>query len=305
MNTSEISIKRILSAVERTPEITDTLEEIVPTEQEWSASEALHFSAVHRQRGTPVDIKVGLSEGELFWTRAISQRAPDLVPALFASGQHLAGFELAWKAVEHCRGGVLGPQWGGYEFEMLLEAGVAFQAAAADIQLPDGPVRLQSRTTEDVRGWLRAALPDRPPGPVQALLEKVEDDFAWVAANCETVTSHGDLHMCNAVTRDGPPAGQVLLIDFAVCRQPWAFEAARLQVLNSLDPKRPGFRDLVARMGEIREGRGLSTCPDLEQLSALTLAWYAAQMWHLIPARRGLPDYAKMLEAYLRAGVGV
>lgn len=188
---------------------------------------------------------------------------------------------------------------------MLLEAGTAFQAAAAGIRPPIGPAQMETRSLEDVRGWLTEALPDQPPGPVRALLEKLEADFEWVAANCETVTSHGDLHMCNAVTRGGPPEGRALLIDFAVCRQPWAFEAARLQVLNSLDPLRPGFRDLVHKTAGIRERRGMHTCPDLDRLSAITLGWYAAQLWHLLPGRRALPEYAAMTGAYLRAGAAV
>ena len=107
--------------------------------------------------------------------------------------------------------------------------------------------------------------------------------------------------MCNAVTRTEPPEpARALLIDFAPCKQPWAFEAARLQVLNSSDPQRQGFHGLVSRMAQIRLARGLSSCTDLERLSRITLAWYAMVMWHLIPERRDIPGYRETMSQYIR-----
>ncbi|MCL5999171.1 MAG: aminoglycoside phosphotransferase family protein [Chloroflexi bacterium] len=297
-----LSLEEVFAAAKRTPSIADELEGMAPVSQEWSASGALHFQAVHRATQTRVLLKVGVSQNEMFWTEEISRCAPHLVPTLFLSGRHLDHLDLSWKVVEVAEGGVLGPQWGGREFEMLLESGVEFQRIALGIRPPSDQAQLDTRTRDVVGRWLHDALPHQPPGPAQALVDRLDEHFGWIEANCEFVTCHGDLHMCNAVTRTGPPIGSVLLIDFAPCRQPWAFDAARLQVLNSTDPARVGFRDLVRKMAAIRHTKGLSICPDLDRLSRITLAWFAMVMWHHIPDRRSNLAYREILRQYIEEG---
>ena len=305
MNPNELSQEEVLLEINKTPAIVEMMAGVSPIAQEWSASSAFHFTGIHRFLRVPVLLKVGISQNELFWTEEISRQAPHLVPTLFLSDHYLGELDLAWKVVEAAQGGVLGPQWGGREFEMLLEAGVEFQRVAQNVVPPLNYGRLHTRTAADVRGWLLEALPDQPPGPSNVLLDRLEDHFAWVDTHCETVTCHGDLHMCNGVTRTGPPDGSVLLIDFAPCRQPWALEAARLQVLNSTDPARVGFQKLVHKMAVIRQSYGLSGSANLDRLECITLAWYAVQMWHLIPERRSIPAYRDLLGHYIRAGASI
>jgi hypothetical protein len=297
-----IRLEEVLSAIKNIPSIANALEGITPVSQEWSASGAIHFRAVHRATQTPVLLKAGVSQNEMFWTEQISRCAPHLVPILFLSGCQLDGLDLSWKVVEVAQGGVLGPQWGGREFEMLLEAGVELQRVALDIHPQPDRIQLDTRTRDVVRCWLLNALPHQPPGPAQALVDRLDEHYGWIETNCEFVTCHGDLHMCNGVTRTEPPAGTVLLIDFAPCRQPWAFDAARLQVLNSTDPARVGFRGLVHKMASIRQAKALSTCPDLDRLSKITLAWFAMVMWHVIPERRSNLAYREIMRQYIEDG---
>ena len=112
--------------------------------------------------------------------------------------------------------------------------------------------------------------------------------------------------MCNALTRTPPPQqSNVLLIDCQPIIQPWAFDAARLQVLNSIDRDRVGYRALVFKMARIRSTYGLPSCGgrDLEKVARLTLAWFAIRLWGLTPNRHAIADYRAETERYINDGL--
>jgi hypothetical protein len=108
--------------------------------------------------------------------------------------------------------------------------------------------------------------------------------------------------MANVVTRTPPPTpGAALLIDPAPAAQPWAFDAAWPQVLNSIDRGRPGYTRLVPRMAAIRAAHGLEACAgaDLDRLATVTLGWFAIWLWGLTPERHAIPDYAAETRRYV------
>jgi hypothetical protein len=277
--------------------------EVAPERQQWSAGGGLHFSAAWRSTGAPVIVKLGADANQLYWTREVAAAAPDLVPALYASGDRLGELPVGWTVMERAPFGSLGPDWGGAEFGMLLEAAVRFQRAARGIE----PRHVRIVDAGAVRRWLEEGLTSEPPGPAQRVVDRVEHDFAWVASVCEIETCHGDVHMCNAVTRTPPGRGDALLIDCQPAVQPWAFDAAYPQVLNSIDKRRAGYTGLVPEMARIRSEYGMGSVAgrDLERLSRICLAWFAIRLWGLSPGRHTIQDYREETERYVVEGASL
>src|SRR5579859_5121284 len=58
----------------------------------------------------------------------------------------------------------------------------------------------------------------------EQVLQRLPEDWAWVAQTCERAVCHGDLHMANALCRADPPHGEALLIDYHPTSMPWAYD---------------------------------------------------------------------------------
>jgi hypothetical protein len=261
------------------PAITSVVSEVEPDPQQWGQS-ALHFSARRIGSGEPVLLKVNVARDQLWWTRNLAQVYPELLPQVFATGEHVGDAQLGWVLWERVQGGLY-PGWQGREFDMLLEAGVKFQAASRTLaHSAQAAGVLSELRVEDFAGRLEQGVRRAAPGPADRVLERVFEDWAWVNDVCETEVCHGDLHMANALCRDEPPGGEALLIDHHPTRMPWACEPAKLEILNA-DPARPGCRGLVAKQAAIRLRLGLSAPAgaDLTRLQAIVLGWWAIQMW--------------------------
>jgi len=271
-------------------------------EQAWSASGGANTAGTWRATGTPVLIKLGINVNQLYWTQQMAVVAPDLIPVLYASGEHLGELPIRWTVMERIAFGPLGPEWKGNEFDMVLEAAVRFQRTARRIE----PLHIERMDTSLLRRRLQVGIAAAPPGPVAAIVDRLENDWAWIAATCGLETCHADIHMCNALTRTPPPQrSDVLLIDCQPIVQPWAFDAARFQVLNSIDRGRVGYRGLVYKMARIRSTYGLPSCEgqDLAKVARLTLAWFAIRLWGLTPDRHTIADYRAETERYISGGL--
>jgi hypothetical protein len=245
--------------------------------------------------GTPIIAKIGINRNQLYWTEQIAAADPALVPTFYASGTW-PDLDVHWMVMERVPYECLGPAWNGAEFDMLLHAAVRFQRAARMVERR----HIQTLDLATLREWLDAGIAHMPPGPYEHVIARLPDDWQWVQGVCETEVCHGDVHMCNAVTRDAPPEpGAALLIDCQPSLRPWAFDAAYPQVLNSIDRARPGYRDLVPRMGKLRERQEMSSCADLERLERITLAWFAIRMWAYTPERHLIADYVAETARYI------
>ncbi len=266
-------------------------------DQEWSNSGARHLSGVWRATGEAVLVKVGADGNEVYWTRQMAEVCPELIPRLFAAGERLGDSPEGWLVMEQIQFGPLGPLWRGAEFAMALEAGVRFQRAAR--QAPVGPTPRVEVST--VRGWLECGLRRHPPGPAKALVARAEEDFAWVLSVCGREVCHHDLHLANVMARTASPArSQGLLIDVGAVVQPWPFDAAYLEVLNS-GASRPGAKELVPQMAQLRREHGLpaSEGEELERLATVVLAWFALCLWGRNPERHENHLYAEATREYL------
>jgi hypothetical protein len=300
----------VLAAIEHLVQtdayINGRLADVHMDDQRWGAT-GLHFSGVWRESGAAVLLKLGVGVNELFWMRWLTSQASGLVPTLFASGERLGpppGHELSWIVTERVPFGPLGPPWQGDEFEMLLEAGVRFQKAAR--RAPSGHFREVDRA--EVRHRLEQGLGHDPPGPAGQVLSRLDHDWEWVVKVCPPEICHGDLHLANALSRTPPPtSSQALLIDPAPAFQPWSFDAARAQILNSIDRGRAGYTHLVERMAALRETQGLATCRgiDLTRLAAISLGWFAIVVWGRAPWRHSNPDYISETRRYIEESVSL
>ncbi len=276
------------------------VDKITFDEQEWSASSGVHVVGTWRATQTPVLIKLGMNMNQFYWTQQMAVIAPDLVPTLYASGEHLGELRVRWAVMERIAFGPLGPEWNGNEFEMVLDAAVRFQRAARHVE----PLHTMRMDAALLRHRLQVGVDAMPPGPVALVMDRLEADWEWIASVCAFEACHADVHMCNALTRTPPPQpSDVLLIDCQPLVQPWAFDAARLQVLNSIDRNRVGYRALVFKMARIRSIYGLSSCAgrDLAKVARLALGWFAIRLWGLTPDRHTIADYRAETERYIAA----
>ena len=261
------------------PAITSVASEIKPDPQLWGSS-GLHFSASHRYSGEPLLLKVNVAANQLWWTRVLADTHPSLLPRVYATGDRVGAERLGWVAWERVASG-LHPGWQGREFDMLLEAGVAFQIASRELApAAQAAGVLGELQVEQLASWLEQGIRRDAPGPASQVRDRLSDDWAWVNKVCETEVCHGDLHMANALCRDDPPNGTALLIDHHPARMPWACEAAKPEILNA-EPGRIGCRGLIAKQAAIRARQGLSapSGTELARLQAIVLGWWAIFMW--------------------------
>ena len=147
--------------------------EISLQEQEWSASGGVYMTGTWWATETPVLIKLGMNMNQLYWTQQMAVAAPDLIPALHASGEHLGELSIRWTVMERIAFGPLGPEWNGHEFAMLLDAAVRFQRAARRIE----PLHIERMDASLLRRRLQVGVSTAPPGPVEDIMDRLEDYF--------------------------------------------------------------------------------------------------------------------------------
>jgi hypothetical protein len=253
--------------------------------------------------GAPVLVKVGATPREVRWTRDLARVDPGLIPTLHASGDAIGDQPLAWLVMERCRH-VVGWQWGGVGYGMLMEAGVRFHLAARALGPPLGPGDVATAAyCQRVR--LGAAGGPPAPGPAETVLARMERDWEWVLAVCRVELCHGDLHPGNAVSRAAPPdpEARALLIDHAPQPMPWVYDPAYCEVVYWRTPTPHGEPTLVHAMAAVRARHGLEVPPaaELDRLATLFLAWNALRLWSHEAHRRHHPDYADAARGYVEA----
>ncbi len=299
---SDAVLRAILDAVNQTEEITSIVSDIELFVQEYGLR-AVHLRGLHRETGLVVIIKVGTSARENFWCTELHRLCPNLVPRVCASGSRLGEVDVHWLASEAIPYGPLGNSWNGREFELMLDAGVRFYQQAKRINDP----ALDVTTKAGVSAWFEGAVRRRCPGPVDALLSRLDDHWVFILAKCGSETCFEDFHLCNGLMRDPPPEGErAVLIDVHPNHQPWILDTAYLQVLNSGDRNRPGHRDLVPRMAAKRREAGLASLegPDLDVATRIALGWMAARQWQ--PERADWePHYREAYQEFIADAVEV
>ena len=283
------------------------LSDIVPAIDELSHDwhDTLHFTARETSTGLPVVIKVGVTQAEMYWTEHLSSADAVLFPKLFAVDRlpaHVGREPLEFIATEQIPYTLIGPTWGGRQPDMLLDAVTAFYQAARGIARH----HISALPFEEIQQWLPEGGSKQPPGDWRSVRDHAEEDYAWLSRNCPFEVCHGDLHVGNALSRTPPPNGTALLIDLNPVLQPWAFDAAWVEVCAWSDHRRRGTGYTIRQLAERRNSLGLPALPaDIqEKAGRIALAWLAMRLWdpdHL----EFMPGFKEATEDHINSGAVV
>ncbi len=246
---------------------------------DWQRGGAATGYAVFDDASGPADVvvKVPVPPRELLWLRRLQpggHEADEVAPRLYAGGEQLNGYDLAWVVMERLPHGPLGPQWQGAEFDLLVDAAARFYAAAERHPVDKAPrVEDWPAICRKARQMIREhAVPEeqrwnKALKRLQKKLKKLLE--AWEARDTNH-WCHGDLHLANALTREPPPHGPALLIDPAeVHAGHWVEDAVYLEHLYWGRDDRLAGRDLVKAIARARKGYGLSVESEWPRLADL------------------------------------
>jgi len=180
-----------------------------------------------------VVVKFPVVERELRWTRSL-QGADGVAPQLFASGEQLNGYDLAWMIIERFPIGPLGKHWEESNIDRIADAAARFTNSASEFPVDQHGRRedwdeLLKKAKKSVRenhienesGWKKthSLLSKR----LKTLLER------WRGRRVDQWL-HGDLHLANAMCRSDEPDADVSLIDLAeVHAGHWVEDAVYLE----------------------------------------------------------------------------
>jgi len=167
---------------------------------------------------TEVVIKFPVVERELRWTRKM-QNAGGVAPKLYASGDCLSGYDLAWMVIERFPVGPLGKHWEESNIDRIADAAARFTKSASEF-----PIDQEGRK-EDWKSLLLTAkksvrenhITNEPKWKkAHSILTKKLDAVLekWRSRRIDQWL-HGDLHFANAMCRSKEPNAAVSLIDLA------------------------------------------------------------------------------------------
>lgn len=233
------------------------------------------YASYHGDDGRwhPVVVKLPVPPCERHWLQAL-QAAGDVAPRLYAHGEALNGYDMAWVVIERVEHGPLGSAWQGAEFDLLVEAAGRFYAAAHQIAPHGQPLH---RNWHQIYDHARRAVHDRALPDAQRwnrALKKIHRKVkSWIKDwNSRAINDwcHGDLHLGNALTRDPAPHGPALLIDFAHTRVGhWVEDAVYFEHLYWSRRWKLGGRKLCSLIAQERKRRGLQVEPHWPHLAQI------------------------------------
>jgi len=234
-----------------------------------------------------VVIKIPVNRRELSWLRRLQPEdasqvdgAP-VVPRLYASGEELAGYDLAWIVMERFPFGPLGMEWQDGHVPRLATALAKFHRATSAFPVTDAPRKenWQAHLDGSVEVVNANPLPDqaRWKKALRALRPKLETLAGRWEERPATDWLHGDPHFANAMTRCDDPDAAVALIDLAEVRAGhWVEDAiylerqlwGRPELMRSLKPLRA--------VADARRKVGLSNGPKHALLAGIRRTLLAA-----------------------------
>lgn len=248
-----------------------------------------------------VVVKLPIGERELTWTRRLQRPGRDgVIARLFASGDVLGGYDLAWIVIERFEYGPLGKQWHEGHIPRICEAAARFYESASAFPIDHCPLgedwsrhlKDASRTVklnklEHHQRWNKA---------IKALRSKLDTlTAAWDSRDTNQWV-HGDLHLANAMCRADGDEAPVSLIDLSEVRAGhWIEDAVYLERQLWAAPRRLRPHSPVRTLAKARKALGLPVESDYPRLAMIRRALLAATAPRFIRSE-GHPRY---LEACL------
>ncbi len=222
--------------------------------------------------------KLPVVQRELVWMRRL-QGSP-VVPKLYAFGQELGGYDLAWIVIERFPYGPLGAAWHDDHAARMADAAASFYEASSRYALDETPA------AEDWESLVRDAqeslrINDVPNhsrwrAAVKSLRQRIGPlAKAWNdRGGAEWL--HGDLHLANAMSRVALDSGPVCLIDLGdVHAGHWIEDAVYLERQLWSRPQRMKAANPVKAIAAARRAHGLPVEDDYPRLAMIRRALLA------------------------------
>lgn len=202
---------------------------------DWQRGGALTGYASYRDDDDveqPVVVKLPVVPRERRWL--VHLQESDVAPRVYAHGEELGGYDMAWVVMERLPHGPLGRAWNGSAFDLLIDAMVRFSAAAANVPVSgDRRLRDYAAICDEARAHIHrhtTAHEQRWNQALKSASHRLRDWLSIWDDRDDGHWCHGDIHLGNAMTRTGPPHGPALLLDFAeVHRGHWIEDAVHLE----------------------------------------------------------------------------
>lgn len=222
----------------------------------------------------PVVMKFPVPPQERRWLKRLQpdQTGIDVVPRLYADGDELGGYDMAWVVMERLTHGPLDASWNGSELDLLVEAIGRFYLAVQQYEPIGQPKQedweqILKISRDNVR---KHELPDsqRWNSTLKEVKKRLKKHLPkWQARDCSQCI-HGDLHAGNAMTRTPPPNGPALLFDLAEARPGhWVEDAVNFERIYWSRPDRLGNRNVVKLIAAERKRHQLPVDADYHHLA--------------------------------------
>lgn len=232
--------------------------------------------------GIPVVVKVPVNARELIWMRRLQvesvatpwAKEGPVIPRLFASGEVLGAFDLAWIVIEQLPHGPLGGRWHEEHIPRVAEAIARFHAEARrfavdreprrerwDVLLASAREAVKTSAVPQGQRWTAALreLGARADGLIDSWERR--QPLEWL---------HGDLHLANAMSRAALDRGPVCLIDLAeVHVGHWIEDAVYLERQLWAKPDRLRPHKPVKCIAERRRALGCDNGEDHPRLAGI------------------------------------
>ncbi|MHC4218968.1 MAG: phosphotransferase [Planctomycetota bacterium] len=238
---------------------------------------------IEGDRTAKVVVKLPVVPRERMWISRLQDEEDQpgsVAPRLYASGDSLAGYDLAWMVIERVPHGPLGAHWHDDHAARMAEAAARFHAGAAQYPVDQAPRNEPwEEQVDDARQSLRDNdVPRRQEW--QAAVKTLRGRLGQLVESWEARDSgqwlHGDLHLANAMSRVSLDSGPVCLIDFGeVHAGHWIEDAIYLERQLWARPQRLKAHKPVKEMAAARRKLGLPVDEDYPRLAMIRRALMA------------------------------